>query len=78
MQSGEASQEVVSRRELVQVGPADRVLGVDPPPGLCAVDVLQPAVGIGDLGAVVVVDDIALAGVRVVRGRGVGECGRVR
>ena len=48
-------------RQRVEVLEGDGVLGVDPLLHLRRVEVLHPAVGIGDLRAEVVVDDVAFA-----------------
>ena len=52
----------------VQVAAGHGVLGFDPGAGLLAAVVLEPAVGVGDLGAEVGVDDVFGAGVRVIKG----------
>src|SRR5262249_30873945 len=81
---GELVLEGGARRQLLEVAEGDLILGLDPGAGLGRVEVLHPAVRIGDLGAVVVVDGVAVPRRRVgeggrrgrrLRGRGRGRDG---
>ena len=65
----------VAERDGVEVAAGDGVLGLNPCAGLFAAVVLQPAVGVGDLGAEVGVGDVFGAGVRIGEGHGVGGSG---
>ena len=65
----------VAEGDGVEVAAGDGVLGLDPRAGLLAAVVLQPAVGVGDLGAEVGVGDVFGAGVRIGEGHGVGGSG---
>src|SRR5262249_14616026 len=62
---------------LVDIAPCERVLGLDPGLRFLRLRILEPAVGIGDLGAVIVVDLLGPArlGIRISLGqdRGRGE-----
>src|SRR5207244_13039688 len=63
-------------RDLREVALGEPVLGVDPAPRFGGIGVLEPAIGVGDPRAVIVVDYVALAGRRVrerLRGRGAPE-----
>src|SRR2546422_710357 len=63
-------------RDLREVALGEPVLGVDPAPRFGGIGVLEPAIGVGDPRAVIVVDYVALAGRRVrerLRGRGAAE-----
>ena len=61
--------EVVPSRQLLQVGPADDVLGIDPLLRLVAFEILEPAIRVRDLGPVVVVDDVSPSALGVVDDR---------
>ncbi len=85
---GQAAAQRLAGRDRLQVPEGDAVLLFDPGAGVVGVGVLQPAVGVGDLEAVVLVDVVAgaRAGIgqpcrrraRRRRGRSGGRCGRQR
>ena len=63
-------------RDLREIALGEPVLGIDPAPRFGGIGVLEPAIGVGDPRAVIVVDYIALAGRRVrerLRGHGAAE-----
>src|SRR5262249_51987640 len=82
-QFGEAPGDGLALGDGLQVGFGDLVLGVNPRLDLVGLAdvVFEPAVGVGDLGAVVVIDVVDAFGLRVGEGTVVGRdngCGQQR
>ncbi len=69
-QGGQAVLDLVADGDALEVLEGDGVLGFDPGLGLVAVHVFEPAVGIGHLRAVVVVDLVDLVGRGILEGHG--------
>jgi len=64
----QAAANALSLGNLLQVGERDSVLRLHPGPGFRRVHILEPAIGVRNLGAVVVLHDVTLAGGRISKG----------
>ncbi len=62
---GEAVVDGLAVGDLIEVAEGQFVFGFDPGMGFGGIGVFEPAVGVGDFGAVVVVDLVAAAGLGV-------------
>src|SRR5262249_46327936 len=66
-QAREPGLDAVARRNPLQIAEGDLVLIIDPVLELRRVEILHPAVGVGDLGAVVIIDLVNLARLGIAR-----------